>query len=116
MDATRLCRSAQITEDHLGVAQLVRAGYRDLGLNHADPVKVALASDYGSGAELTLDRRDSRAVRPLGWHIAFGVLPDHLPISFGWCLAVSSFDSVVRDARMTLAALTDSLVGAGDLP
>lgn len=41
---------------------------------------VALASGYDTDAILTLDRRDFRAVRPLGRHKAFRVLPDDLPL------------------------------------
>ncbi|MGC4997560.1 PIN domain-containing protein [Streptomyces sp. DT195] len=70
----------EITEDHLGAAQFVRARYRDLDLDLADAVNVALAADYDTDAVLTLDRRDFRAVRPLGRHKAFRVLPDDLPL------------------------------------
>lgn len=70
----------EITEDHLGVAQSLRARYRDLDLDLADAVNVALAADYDTDAVLTLDRRDFRAVRPLGNHKAFRVLPDDLPL------------------------------------
>ncbi|MFE0104727.1 PIN domain-containing protein [Streptomyces sp. NPDC059009] len=70
----------EITEDHLGIAQSVRARYRDLDLDLADAVNVALAADYDTDAVLTLDRRDFRAVRPLGRHKAFRVLPDDLPL------------------------------------
>lgn len=70
----------EITEDHLGVAQSVRARYRDLDLDLADAVNVALAADHDTDAVLTLDRRDFRAVRPLGRHKAFRVLPDDLPL------------------------------------
>jgi predicted nucleic acid-binding protein len=69
----------EITEDHLGTAQSVRARYGALGLDLADAVNVALASDYDTDAILTLDRRDFRTVRPLGRHKAFRVLPDDLP-------------------------------------
>ncbi|NBE51045.1 PIN domain-containing protein [Streptomyces boluensis] len=70
----------EITEDHLGVAQSVRARYRGLDLDLADAVNVALAADYDTDAILTLDRRDFRAVRPLGRHKSFRVLPDDLPL------------------------------------
>lgn len=70
----------EITEDHLGVAQSVRARHRDLDLDLADAVNVALAAEYDTDAVLTLDRRDFRAVRPLGRHKVFRVLPDDLPI------------------------------------
>ncbi|MBU7600393.1 PIN domain-containing protein [Streptomyces sp. P38-E01] len=70
----------EITEDHLGIAQSVRARYRDLDLDLADAVNVALAADYDTDAVLTLDRRDFRAVRPLGRHKAFRLLPDDLPL------------------------------------
>jgi predicted nucleic acid-binding protein len=70
----------EITEDHLGAAQSVRARYRDLDLDLADAVNVALAAEYDTDAVLTLDRRDFRAVRPLGRHKAFRVLPDDLPL------------------------------------
>jgi predicted nucleic acid-binding protein len=55
----------EITEDHLGVAQSVRARYRDPDLDLADAANVALAAEYDTDAVLTLDRRDFRAVRPL---------------------------------------------------
>ncbi|WAL96749.1 PIN domain-containing protein [Streptomyces sp. Je 1-369] len=70
----------EITEDHLGAAQSVRARYRGLNLDLTDAVNVALAADYDTDAILTLDRRDFRAVRPLGRHKAFRVLPDDLPL------------------------------------
>ncbi|MFD4316917.1 PIN domain-containing protein [Streptomyces sp. NPDC058548] len=68
----------EITEDHLGAAQMVRLRYAALDL--ADAVNVALAAEYDTDAILTLDRRDFRAVRPLGRHKAFRVLPDDLPL------------------------------------
>jgi predicted nucleic acid-binding protein len=70
----------EITEDHLGAAQAVRVRYRALDLDLADAVNVALAADYDTDAILTLDRRDFRAVRPLGHYKAFRVLPDGLPL------------------------------------
>ncbi|MBB1260906.1 PIN domain-containing protein [Streptomyces alkaliterrae] len=72
----------EITEEHLGTAQTLRVRYRDLDLDLdlADAVNVALAADYDTDAVLTLDRRDFRAVRPLGHHKAFRVLPDDLPL------------------------------------
>jgi predicted nucleic acid-binding protein len=70
----------EITEDHLGAAQSIRVRYRALNLDLADAVNVALAADYDTDAILTLDRRDFRAVRPLGSHKAFRVMPDDLPL------------------------------------
>ncbi|MGC5343984.1 PIN domain-containing protein [Streptomyces sp. DT24] len=70
----------EITEAHLAAAQSVRARYDSLKLDLADAVNVALASDYDTDAVLTLDRRDFRAVRPLGRHKSFRVLPDDLPL------------------------------------
>ncbi|MEJ8649666.1 PIN domain-containing protein [Streptomyces sp. MS1.AVA.3] len=70
----------EITEDHLAAAQSVRARYAGLDLDLTDAVNVSLASDYDTDAILTLDRRDFRAVRPLGRHKAFRVLPDDLPL------------------------------------
>jgi uncharacterized protein len=70
----------EITEDHLGAAQSVRARYPGLDLDLADAVNVSLAADYDTDAVHTLDRRDFRAVRPLGRHKAFRVLPDDLPL------------------------------------
>lgn len=70
----------EITDDHLGAAQAVRVRYRALDLDLADAVNVALAADYDTDAILTLGRRDFRAVRPLGRHKAFRVLPDDLPL------------------------------------
>ncbi|WP_306327774.1 PIN domain-containing protein [Streptomyces venezuelae] len=70
----------EITEDHLGAAQMVRLRYGALDLDLADAVNVALAAEYDTDAILTLDRRDFRAVRPLGRHKAFRLLPDDLPL------------------------------------
>ncbi|MFD8149472.1 PIN domain-containing protein [Streptomyces sp. NPDC059720] len=70
----------EITEDHLGAAQSVRVRHRALDLGLADAVNVALAADYDTDAILTLDRRDFRAVRPLGRYKSFRVLPDDLPL------------------------------------
>jgi predicted nucleic acid-binding protein len=70
----------EITEDHLRDAQSLRIRYRSLNLDLADAVNVALAAAYDTDAILTLDRRDVRAVRPLGRHKAFRVLPDDLPL------------------------------------
>lgn len=58
----------RITEDHLGVAQLVRTCHCDLDLDLVDAVNVGLAAEYDTDAVLTLDGRDSQAVRPLGRH------------------------------------------------
>ncbi|APE22481.1 MULTISPECIES: PIN domain-containing protein [Streptomyces] len=70
----------EITEDHLGAAQMIRLRYAALDLDLTDAVNVALAAEYDTDAILTLDRRDFRAVRPLGRHKAFRVLPDDLPL------------------------------------
>lgn len=70
----------EITETHLGTAQSLRARYGSLDLDLADAVNVALAADYDTDAVLTLDRRDFRAVRPLGRHKCFRLLPDDLPL------------------------------------
>lgn len=70
----------EITEVHLATAQSVRARYQALDLDLADAVNVALAADYDTDAVLTLDRRDFRAVRPLGRHKCFRLLPDDLPL------------------------------------
>ncbi|MEY9871057.1 putative nucleic acid-binding protein [Streptacidiphilus sp. MAP12-33] len=70
----------EVTESHLGAAQSLRARYASLNLDLADAVNVALASEYDTDAVLTLDRRDFRALRPLGRHKSFRLLPDDLPI------------------------------------
>lgn len=62
---------SEITDDHLGVAQSVRARYRDFRLAAADAVNVALADEYDTDAAPTLDRHDFRALRPLGRHKVF---------------------------------------------
>ncbi|OWA11047.1 VapC toxin family PIN domain ribonuclease [Streptomyces sp. CS227] len=69
----------EITETHLAVAQSVRARYSSLDLDLADAVNVALAAEYDTDAVLTLDRRDFRAIRPVGRHKCFRLLPDDLP-------------------------------------
>ncbi|WP_369214573.1 PIN domain-containing protein [Streptomyces flavofungini] len=69
-----------ITQDHLAAAQSVRVRCGTLDLNLATAVHAALAAEYDTDAILTLDRRDFRAVRPLGPHKAFRVLPDDLPL------------------------------------
>ncbi|WP_165985102.1 PIN domain-containing protein [Streptomyces sp. YIM 98790] len=70
----------EVTEQHLAAAQSLRARCAALDLDLADAVNVALAADYDTDAILTLDRRDFRAVRPLGRHKAFRLLPDDLPV------------------------------------
>jgi uncharacterized protein len=70
----------EITEAHLAAAQSLRARYEALNLGLADAVNVALASEYDTDAVLTLDRRDFRALRPLGRHKSFRLLPDELPV------------------------------------
>jgi hypothetical protein len=69
----------EITEAHLAAAQSVRARYRHLDLDLADAVNVSLAADYDTDAVLTLDRRDFRAVRPLGRHSASASCPTTCP-------------------------------------
>ena len=68
----------EATEVHLAAAQPLRARYGSLDLDLADAVNVALASEYDTDAVLTLDRRDFRALRPLGRHKSFRLLPDDL--------------------------------------
>ncbi|MGW4723008.1 PIN domain-containing protein [Streptomyces sp. NPDC004291] len=70
----------EITETHLSEAQLVRDRYRDLNLDLADAMNVVLAAEYDTDAVLTLDRRDFRALRPLGRQKSFRLLPDDLPL------------------------------------
>jgi predicted nucleic acid-binding protein len=72
----------EITEAHLADAQALRARYAglDLDLDLADAVNVAVAAEYDTDVVLTLDRRDFRAIRPLGRHKAFRLLPDDLPV------------------------------------
>ncbi|WP_306359985.1 type II toxin-antitoxin system VapC family toxin [Nocardia sp. CC227C] len=62
--------------DTLKVARAVEERYRDLALDLADAVNVALAAEYDTDAVLTLDRRDFRAMRPLTDFEYFRVLPD----------------------------------------
>jgi uncharacterized protein len=68
----------ELNEAHLGTAQAVRTHYRGLNLDLADGIAVALAGDYDTDTVLTLDRRDLRAIRPLGSHTAFRLLSDDL--------------------------------------
>lgn len=70
----------EITESHLAAAQSLRARYGALDLDLADAVNVALAAEYDTDAVLTLDRRDFRALRPIGRHKSFRLLPDDLPV------------------------------------
>lgn len=79
----------EITQDHLGTARSVRVRYGTLDLGLADAVNVAFAADYDTDAIVTLTRRGSPAVRPLGRHKGFRVLrvlrvlPDDLPRRHG---------------------------------
>jgi predicted nucleic acid-binding protein len=66
----------EVTPDILDTAQSVRTHYRDLELDLADAVNVAVAAEFRTNAILTLDRRDFRAIRPLTDHHAFRLLPD----------------------------------------
>lgn len=70
----------EITESHLAAAQSLRARYGALNLDLADAVNVALAAEYDTDAVLTLDRRDFRALCPIGRHKSFRLLPDDLPV------------------------------------
>jgi uncharacterized protein len=67
---------AEVDVRLLGVALSVRRRYRDMDLDLADAVNVALAARYETDTLLTLDRRDFRALRPLSRHRAFRLLPD----------------------------------------
>lgn len=67
---------SQVTPDILDTARAVRTHYRDLELDLADAVNVAVAAEFRTNAILTLDRRDFRAIRPLTDHHAFRLLPD----------------------------------------
>ncbi|MDV7215538.1 PIN domain-containing protein [Streptomyces prunicolor] len=70
----------EITEGHVGAAPSVRVRYGALDLDLTDAVNMPLAADYDTDTILALDRRDFRAVRPLGRHKAFRVLPADLPL------------------------------------
>ncbi len=62
----------------LGAAALMMA-LTGCGVPTSDVIETgAPAND--TNAILTLDRRDFRAVRPLGRHKVFRVLPDDLPL------------------------------------
>lgn len=74
----------EITEDHLGVAQPVRACYLYLDLDLADAVNVALAAEYDTDAVLTRDRRAHWV--GARWSVCS---PTTCRSDFGWCLAVS---------------------------
>ncbi len=67
---------AEVDGELLGMALSVRLRYRDLDLDLADAVNVAIAARYRTNRILTLDRRDFRTIRPLTEHAAFHVLPD----------------------------------------
>lgn len=74
----RRAELASVTVTTVEQAQMVRAHYGALDLDLTDAVNVVLARDYDTDAILTLDRRDFRAVTPLGPHKAFRLLPDDL--------------------------------------
>lgn len=60
-------------------ALAVRSRYQGLDLDLADAVAVVLAAEYDTDTVLTIDRRDFRAMRPIGGrHKAFRLLPDDL--------------------------------------
>jgi uncharacterized protein len=67
---------AEVDAQVLAVALAVRRRCRDMDLDLADAVNVALAARYQTDTLLTLDRRDFRALRPLTQHPAFRLLPD----------------------------------------
>lgn len=66
----------EITVEILDTAVAVRSLYRNLRLDLADAVNVALAAHFRTDAVLTLDHGDFRAVRPLTDHEAFRLLPE----------------------------------------
>jgi predicted nucleic acid-binding protein len=67
-----------VTADIVHSAQAVRRQYRDLRLDLADAVTVAVAEQFRTNVVLTLDRRDFRALLPLTGHHSFRLLPDDL--------------------------------------
>ncbi|MFD5697378.1 type II toxin-antitoxin system VapC family toxin [Streptomyces lasiicapitis] len=66
----------EITADILDLAEGLRDRYAGLNLDLADAVNAALAFQHHTDAVFTVDRRDFRAMRPLGPHKAFRILPD----------------------------------------
>ncbi|MGQ4597178.1 PIN domain-containing protein [Nocardia sp. R6R-6] len=69
---------ASVDATQLQTALAVRARYGSLNLDLVDAVCVTLADEFDTDAILTLDRRDFRALRPLGRYPAFRILPDDL--------------------------------------
>lgn len=67
-----------VTADLLAEARGVRLQYASLALDLVDAVNVALAARYDTNEVLTLDHRDYRAIRPLGRHASFRLLPHDL--------------------------------------
>lgn len=67
-----------VTAAQLRIAVDVRANDQGMNLDLVDAICVALADEYDTDAILTLDRRDFRALRPLGGYPAFRLLPDDL--------------------------------------
>ncbi len=93
-----------ITEGHLGVAQSVRARYRDLDLDLADAVNVALAADFDTDAVL-IPSIAGACVRCARWVATRGVpgASRRPPLK-----PVAPFGGIVfggRDAHLTLVAL-----------
>ncbi|PJM97075.1 PIN domain-containing protein [Streptomyces sp. CB01373] len=66
----------EVGPEVLDRAEVIRDRYCDLDLDLADAVNVVLADVYSTEMILTTDRRDFRAVRPLGKFKAFKLLPD----------------------------------------
>jgi hypothetical protein len=69
-------------------------------------VNVAPAADYDTDAILALDRRDFHAVRPLGRHQAFRVLPDYLPLGRGRSISKSRR---LKGASVSIASAAHAL-------
>ncbi|MFJ6216397.1 PIN domain-containing protein [Streptomyces sp. NPDC092296] len=65
----------EITTAGIDAAQGLRARYAALDLDLVDAVNVVLAAEFRTDLVLTLDQRDFRAVRPLGAHKTFRLLP-----------------------------------------
>ena len=68
----------QVDAERLRAAVHIRSTYAGLNLDIVDAMCVVLAAEFDTNAILTLDRRDFRALRPLGGSPAFRLLPDDM--------------------------------------
>lgn len=69
---------ADLPTDLYAATHALRHRHRALKIGLTDAINVVLAARYSTNEILTLDRKHFRAIRPLGPHRGFRLLPDDM--------------------------------------